>query len=298
MNLVQEIKDKFANLQKSKAYKLQGYDAWVFMFEDGTYGTAVPYDGSKVNEQFANVKFYSTNAVFGEDEQNFLILASTLLHLRNEFALFCADFADPGENHQNRREIQEEPLEWWKKWRELLGNAVKHKQVHSILGEMYVVQYLLKQQKNVKWKPTDYATYDVESGNQAFEVKSTTSKYQDTLTISSQFQLRDPDFLVMCRFEKSNTGASLEDMVAELAALGLDRSFLNVELDAVGFPEGSEARGEKYKLLDMRQYPVDEDFPGKELSDFLQNLNDPNVGKVSYDIDLKGCSYENLLKDS
>ncbi len=295
MNLEDEIKDKFTNLQKGSALLLHNYDAWVFMFQDGTYGVAIPYNGDIVNERFANVKYYSSKVSFGQGEANYLIIASTLIQLRNEFASICTNFLNLGPENVYRKQIQQNPFSWWQKWLKLLGNAVKIKQPHSIIGEMLIVSFLLKQNKRVKWKPTDYSTYDIQCEGESYEVKSTTSKYQETLSISSQFQLRDPDWLVLCRFEKMENGISINDMINKLELSGIERSFLNMELEAIGFPEGALSRKEKYKLLETRKYEVNDSFPGKELSEFLKNYSDPSVGKVSYDIDLKNTPYENII---
>jgi hypothetical protein len=295
MNLEAVIKDKFTYLQKGRAFRLQEFDAWVFMFNDGTYGTAIPYKGEKVNEHFANVKYYSSDVEFAGVNQSYLILASTIIQLRNEFAIICANFLDLGLNKEFRKDIQQYPFSWWKKWRELLGNAVRVRETYSIIGEMITVKYLLQQGKNLNWKPSDYSTHDITSEGKLYEVKSTTSKYKEILTISSQFQLRDPDFLVFCRFEKTKKGHSINYMVDELELLGMDRSFLNLELEAIGYPEGALARSEKYKPLDIRKYTINEEFPGKELNDFLKNYSDPSVGRITYDIDLKGVKYQNIV---
>ncbi|SER70653.1 PD-(D/E)XK motif protein [Salisediminibacterium halotolerans] len=298
MYLENEIKEKFANLQKGSAFELNNADAWIFMFRDGTYGAAIPYSGSDVNESYANVKFYSAHVAFGSEEQQCLVLSSSLFHLRNEFALICTNFIDPGVDQSNRQTVLADPIDWWRKWQELLGNAVKEKQIHGLLGEMIAVKYLKEHHSEVKWKPTDYSTHDIEAGEQAYEVKSTTSKYDEIISVSSQYQLRDPDYLLFCRFEKGAGGRSIDDVLKELHSMGIDQSVINKEIEALGFPAGSQARKEKFILLEMRLYEVNDDFPGRHLNEFLTNMNDPSIAKVTYDIDLKRVPFENVTEEA
>jgi len=304
LTILDEIKDSFANLQKGQSRYLSSCDARTFMFEDGTFGVGIEFERDlKVSENFANVKFYSLELEFDKDTSKFLVLTSSLIGLRNEFATVCADFVDLGENNANRESILEDPFIWWMRWRELLGNAVKSPKVHSILGEMYSVKYLLLQGKEVKWTPTDFSTHDIETSSKAFEVKSTTSKYEQVISVNSQFQMAtqsDEELdLFICRFEKSNLGISINQLIEELSQLGLDKDRLNREINAVGFEEGSLSRNETYKLLEMRRYHVDEDFPGKELMKYIRSMDDPSVKSIQFEVDLTNtpyvkCDLENL----
>ncbi|SDW06030.1 Putative PD-(D/E)XK family member [Marinococcus luteus] len=294
MDLRQEIERSFANLQKGRASFIEEYNCVVFIFENELYGVAIPYFGKKINESFANVQFYSNQINFGDEEKKYLILASNKYHLRNEFSLICANFADQGSNNTKRSTLLKDPLDWWERWKELLGNTVRNKKTYSIIAEMLVVKYLHLKGEKVKWKPSDYATHDVETEKETYEIKSTSVKYKEEVTINSQFQLKDLDNLILCRYEKSNSGQSVEDLVEDLTNLGWDRTFLNKELNEVGITEGSSSRNHKYKTLEIRKYIVDDKFPGKELLNFLQSFNDPSIGKVSFDINLKGKEYKKI----
>ncbi|KGP91317.1 hypothetical protein N780_08565 [Pontibacillus chungwhensis BH030062] len=301
MNILDEIKDAFASLQKGQSRYIEECDARTFMFMDGSYGVGIRFEKEqKVAEDFANVKFYTTELELGDEQQKFLLLTSSLIGLRNEFASVCADFIDLGLQDVNRQMILEDPFTWWMSWRELLGNAVKNPLVHSILGEMFSVKHLAQEGTHVKWKPTDFSTHDLESDTVAYEVKSTTSKYQQIISVNSQFQItsaRDDMHLILCRFEKSPLGVSVDMLIEDLITIGYDRGELDREVEAVGFAEGSLARSEKYKLLEMRKYPVDDKFPGQEVMEFIKSLDDPSVKSLTFEVDLTNTDYEKVNVD-
>lgn len=296
MSILDEIKQSFANLQKNQSIYLSSSNARTVMFEDVTYGIGIPYSSDKkVNEKFANVKLYSYQIVLEDsgETHNYLFLTSSLKETRNEFALVCADFADLG----NRQSILENPLSWWKRWRELMGNAVKNPKVHSILGEMLALKYLLKNGHKAKWNPLDFLTHDIETQDDAYEIKSTTSKYETIISVNSQFQLSTATgkvSLIVCRFEKSRLGYSINSIIEELSLCGLDKFHLNNMMDEMGYPEGSSSRDEKYQLLEMRKYTVNHDFPGEDLREYIKEMNDPYIRSVTYDVDLSGVEYEKL----
>jgi hypothetical protein len=300
MEILEEIKQSFANLQRNQSIFLANCNARAVMFDDETYGLGIPYSSNeKVNEKFANVKLYSHQIVIegSKEGDNYLLLTSSLKEMRNEFALICADFADLGRENENRNNILEDPFSWWKRWRKLMGNAVKNPMVHSILGEMLALKYLLAHTKGVKWNPLDFSTHDIETNDRAFEVKSTTSKYEDIISVNSQFQLTIASgkvSLVLCKLERSNLGYSINSLIDSLSSYGLDRQYLNNMMDEMGYPEGSSSREERYQLLEMRKYDVDNNFPGEGLREYIREMNVPSVRSVTYDIDLNGVNFEKL----
>lgn len=293
MQLLEKLQTIFANLRTDKAVYLDENTAWVFMFKDGSYGVGIPYEGSPVNESFSNVKYYNGVFTFDGERKDCLVLVSTLTHLRNEFALICSHFVDNDE----RQGILSDPFHWWENWQELIGNAVKSKKPYSLIAEMAAVKYLLKQGEAVRWKPSDFSTNDIQTTDKAYEVKSTTSKYSDTFTVNSQFQMRDPDFIMFIKTEKSQKGISIESLMHDLTKLGMGKSTLEIEMEAMGFPKGARSRTDLYTILEARIYHVDDRFPGKELNEFLKNYNDPNVGKITYEVSLKSIEYD-LLSES
>ena len=48
------------------------------------------------------------------------IFNSSNFTLRNEFAVICKHFVDPGENGELRKKLIESPFDWWESWKSLL----------------------------------------------------------------------------------------------------------------------------------------------------------------------------------
>ncbi len=44
-----------------------------------------------------------------------------------------------------------EPLDWWKKWRELMGNAISNKEAYSVIAEMMVLDDLYVNDNTIEW---------------------------------------------------------------------------------------------------------------------------------------------------
>jgi hypothetical protein len=286
MSLLHNIQNTFANIQADRAQFFEGRNTCLFLLSDGSYGAALKYDGEVVNESYANIHLHTSYLPFADMEGKWLILSSTVYSLRNEFALICADFI------QSTPETTDDPFLWWSKWKDLMGNAVVNKPPYSLLGEMKVVENLLRNGEKVTWEPSEYSTTDVKAGECSYEVKSSTIRFNQRITINSQYQFEQPDYLIFCRFEKTNRGESINSMVDKLEELGMDRDTVNLELSRIGFQEGSSTRNIKYELIENRKYDMHQDLPGKELQEFIQSYNDPNVIKISFDVDLTGISYE------
>ena len=47
------------------------------------------------------------------------------------------------------------PVEWWKNWRQLIGNAITEKKSYAVLGELLMYEYLLQKGVNVEWGGPD-----------------------------------------------------------------------------------------------------------------------------------------------
>ncbi|UTR10190.1 PD-(D/E)XK motif protein [Evansella sp. LMS18] len=299
LDLLIRTKEFFATLERGKARAIftndDGYEAWAIKFMDGTYGVGIPYSANTIiNERFANVRLYSDTVYINKEQRKFLLLTSSIESLRNEFAAIASQFIETGEEHKNRKDIINDPFDWWDKWRNLLGNAVREKKVYSLLGEMKALEMLLKNGENVDWTPTDFATHDIETNSKAYEIKSTTSRYDQKITISSQFQGQSEKELsiIFCRFEKSNLGFSIDDMVSRLSDLGMDKTLLNIEIDKMGYETGSKSRIEKYKLHEMRDYTVDASFPVIALNSYVAEHYSNNIMKLTYEIDLTGLPFK------
>lgn len=298
MNLVDEIKNKFASLHNNAAMRINStgdHAAWVIRY-DRFYGVGIPFDSeTTVAERFANVKLKKISKIMDGKDTELLVLISSLEESRNEFASICAQFVDPGEDGKARNLITDNPSLWWKKWKALLGNSVKDKKPYSLIAEMLAYEKLIDAGENVSWKGPESGSNDIESQGNNYEVKSTLSKYDNLVTISSQFQLNKTSnnlFLLIYKMEESDTGESINS-VSERLKLKLENSDqIEEKLEMLGFEEGMTSRNIKYSVLESRKYIVDENFPKITNESFISGKMPESIVKLSYTIDLNGLKFE------
>ncbi|WP_234703380.1 PD-(D/E)XK motif protein [Metabacillus indicus] len=298
--MLTEIRHLIAETKQNYALPVETakneFPAWVIRSREW-YGIGVPLEKFiEVSESFANVKLWSNYITIENKEVPVLLLTSDVESLRYEFAAVCAQFVDPGEDGRERRRLISEPASWWNNWKTLLGNAVHEKTPYSVLGELKTLEKLLDEGCTPVWAAKNRSTQDIEAGGCSYEVKATLNRYDNTVKINSQFQLQTnnkPLYLVFCRFEPSDNGISVSDMVNMLVSKGADENILNEGLSTMGFEPGSSARNEKYKLLEIRKYHAGKGFPRIDASSFKEGKLPHEITKITYEIDLTGLEYSN-----
>lgn len=305
MDLLQEIRNYFAASTPLSAYKIKSlpapYDAWVVQINK-EYGVTVPLpDGDIiVSERFSNARLWSTSDVnIGGRYGNWLLLTCQDPYYRNEFATLCAQFVDPGENGKDRKALITSPQTWWNKWSYLLGNSISNNTSYSVLGELITVRKLIHSGEKAEWTGGAGGVNDVLTENSRYEVKSTAMRYEETVTISGQFQLEDdankPLYLIFCRFEPNSLGESIDDVVSDLINLGIQRSKIEEDLEHLGLELGSSARKEKYRLIEMRKYKVDYGFPMITKDSFKDGKYPEAVKQFTYRLSLAGIPFEDFM---
>jgi hypothetical protein len=296
MAILEEIREYFASTQngardmKSLSPK---YLAMVIRSNEG-YGVAVIFDDERdISEKFANSKLYTQTLAIGGEEKKYLILSCALDSLRYEFATVCAQFVEPGIEGVDRKNLLEDPLAWWKQWRELLGNAISQRKPYSIIAEMIVLDELYIHDNTIEWSAVNAGSHDIEGNQESYEVKSTIKRYGATITIAGQHQLQSLKRLQLyfCRLEKSKTGVSINDMKIKLVSDGYDKEKMEQQLYHLGYEYGSSVREEKYKVLEKRKYEVDDKFPKITKSSFKNDHIPESVIQITYTIDLDGLEY-------
>lgn len=260
------------------------------------YGVAIPYDDdAPLSESFANCQIRASKFnIAGTSVDRFLILTCTERDLRYEFATVCAEFLEPGEDGEKRKELLKNPLLWWEKWRELLGNTITDREAYSVIAEMMALDSLLASGKQATWEAVHGGSHDIEAEDFSVEVKSTLRKYETTVTISSQHQLLSDEkqlFLYFCRLESSVHGVSINDMVDLLIKDGYDKSTLEKQLEHLGFEKGTSSRTKRYKCLEKRKYTVDKAFPHITKESFAGGEMPKNITKIEYTVNLDGIDY-------
>ena len=275
MGILEEIREYFASTQNgAREIKTlpKEYSAMVIRDNEG-YGVAIEFDDIRdISEKFANSRLFSRTLAIGGIEKKYLILSCMLDSLRYEFATVCAQFVEPGIDGMDRKNLMSEPLEWWKKWRELMGNTISNKEAYSVIAEMMVLDDLYTQDNTVEWTAVNSGSHDIEGNESSYEVKSTVKRYGATITISGQHQLQSLKRLQLyfCRLEQSRTGISINDMKDRLVADGYDKDKIEslglLKMDLLGLRTLTvigdaikfiyETTGDK---LDIDKIPLDDE---------------------------------------
>lgn len=303
MDLIERIKRNFNKGYFNKAMSVDGlpenFPAWTLK-QTGWVGVAVPLDSDiSFSETFSSVRIRTEpEAIINGVKYNLLLLTCSEMEYRNEFATICSQFVDPGADGSKRKQLIQSPETWWNHWKCLMGNVSTTQEAYPILGELVVAEYLLKQGLNIKWSGIEHATHDIETDNSSYEIKSTIARYGYEVTISSLYQLRragETLDLILCRFERSMLGRSLDEVVDSVVSLGFSKNDVEQALKKENLEPGRPARNLKYKLLEMKKYSVDDTFPTVTESSFKNNRIPDGVIKFTYTIDLSGLPSENLL---
>jgi len=310
MELVDQIRRNFARSTNGRALKLDGFEeensSWTIKINN-SYAVGIEIDRDiKINERFTNVSYFTDWFEIGSKRKYLLLLASSDESLRHEFAGICAVFLELGTNNKKRETILKHPIDWWKSWKELLGNKSVEKTVHGVLGELITLFYLknspgLSSSIQVEnWTGPSGASVDIRSEIKNYEVKSSLIKYNNIVTISGQFQI-DPSSnlsLMFVRFEDTNSEnasdedvVSLDIMIQKLTDIGMREDKLNSAVSRMGFKENSLDRKKQFKLLELREYPVDDSFPFINVNTLNNVRNMEHILQVTYKIDLTGLHY-------
>lgn len=297
--LIREIKTHFAagmdGLRKVTTLPDE-YTAYTYR-NSGVFGLAIEYDDEKLINEAANEVVYSTQTLLKESgEKKFLLLTCLDEEYRNQFAELSYSFIVPGDNGENRKSILADPISWWNKWTELLGDRKSKKGSYDVLAELIALDYLYQQDKSTRWSASEAGTHDIESDSLSFEVKSTTKKSESHITISSRFQLESANKLELFffRLECSLSGFSINDVVDSLEKHGYDRNLIESQLEEKGFVRGRSSRNIKYTILEVRRFDVDDKFPKIVESSFKNDVFPKNIIKILYTIDLEGIDYTSM----
>lgn len=303
--MLDDIKDYFARLAISSnaAFPLKDEesDEKVFIYKlDKVYGVAIEYKGDPFYQRFSSVVLQDARFFFDGSEDNYLTLTTEKQDMLFDFAYICSDFLDLGKNNIRRKNLIQNPSIWCSELANLLGDSVKSITPFAVLGELIVYYYFLKQGKDVKWNGPDSNSHDLEYLKNNIEVKSSTLKSETKVKIASQFQLESKDtlYLYFCRFEKTDiNGISINDLVDKITALiGSDKD-LEVKLFKLGYKCGIPYRKEKYKVLEISSFLVNDSFPRIVQRSFKEDKIPDCVQHISYELDLSSITHQAVNMD-
>lgn len=304
--LIQEIKsnwktDILGYAQIISSLKDTEYPAWTVKLVDG-YGVAIPYAGEDMNESFSNARIFSTDNIMTSAGvmQRSLVLTTASIGIERPFATLCSELIDPGIDGAARNAILADPVAWWKKWKELLGNRNIDARIYDVLGELCVLYQLLLSGEEASWNGPNGASYDIETDNRFVEVKSTLSRSKREITVSNQFQLDPPDKplnLILCAFEPTvQSGVSINRMIAKFEEIGYNIGLINQKLSELGFEEGMSSRNKTFILHEMLKYTIGSDFPRIAPESFVGGVLPIGITKITYTVDLSGMPSEPMVQ--
>ncbi|WP_027438320.1 PD-(D/E)XK motif protein [Lachnospira multipara] len=295
MNLLDDIRECLATVPRNKSRIIKSlptqYSA-IALRDDDKYGVAIEINKEKnVSEKFSSCEL-NTQTIY--DNKKYLVLSCKVESLRYEFASVCAEFLEPGKDGSHRKEILDDPFQWWTNWCKLMGNTFSRMEAYSVIAEMLVLEKLFKEDKDIEWTAVNAGSHDIESNQSSFEVKSTIKRYEASITISSQHQLKSEKalYLYFCRLEKSKEGLSINDVKDMLINDGYDEDKIEYQLSYLGYNNGASIREEKYKILEKRRYIVDDKFPRIVDASFKDDHIPDSVIKLTYTVDLDGLQYD------
>lgn len=296
--LLDEINQHFMSSQLG-ARVVESIDEKLFTItlkEQNFYGIGILNENDiEINDEFSNVRLQSQKINYEGTVYNLLVLSSSLHEHRQAFSAICLDFAKPGENNENRSNVVDDPVSWWRKWRELLGNISVEKRPYAVIAEMWLFKKELENQHpNVEWVGSKGKSHDIEGELYHIEVKSSVSQFNNEITISNQFQLdgEKPLYIAFVKLEESEEGMSINGLVKELVHLGVRIEEIEESLYRLRLPLGNTARQKKFKIIEARKYLVDEEFPIINANSFKDNKIPKHVKKISYTVDVSPFDYE------
>ena len=289
--LLEEIKYAFSNIDEGKAWPVEtvpgATKGWLIREKSGRMIAALPteYRGA-FDEKFSGVHMRTSSRLIDGKDQRLIIIECDRYENREPFSRICEDFLSV----ENGPYIAGNPKDWWRQWKDLMGNASTIKSPYAVIGELLLVLKLKQQGLELEWAGPVGGSHDIEMEKLSFEVKSTTERVDEIVTISNQYQLsagKDKElYLALCRFEPNRGNLSINSLKGELTEAGFDGDLMEERLRKLGYPEGRTSREEKYDLLGADVYAVDGDFPRIVPQSFKSGAFPPGVVKLIYDISL------------
>lgn len=310
MELAEQIRKKFANLSVDNASLLNGFESkdssWTIRFKN-SYAVGIEIDSHiKINESFANVSYYTEEFTIENEKKYLLLLSSTDESLRNEFAGICALFLELGSEGSNREQLKKEPIKWWFNWKNLIGNRSVDTTIHGVLGELIVLYYLKRHTHNDisidNWTGPAGKSVDIRTKEYNYEVKTSLIKYNNIVTISGQFQLETYNKMSLIFVKLEELGVvteginiiNIDSMIEKLSDLGMDAQKLSLNVSGLGFKENSEDRKKNFRILEIKDYPVNDNFPLITLDSLSDVSNKDLILQLNYKINLSSLDCKDL----
>lgn len=293
--VLNEIRSAFSNISDGErgmwSLDTMGSVESYFLCLDGEYGVAVHLDNlPPVDESFSDVRFAVRDFVMikTREAKSFLALTSPMpqSQYRDKFVLLCYDFLMWTFSGVN---VTVDPFVWWEDWKKMVGNADRDKRTYPVIAEMITLDMMQSDGLNPIWEGPKAGIVDIRSKSYDCEVKSSLSRYNDEIKISSSLQLRRTDRDLHLRyicFEQSESGLSVDDVVDRLISHGMDSSEIENNLERLGLHRGNHSRTIRYAPIRIWDIVVDERFPYIDESSFVTGHLPHGVRKFEYTLSL------------
>ncbi len=270
----------------------QGDDVTYLCRDFDGYAVAIPYDDDKVlNESFVGITL-STNTL-NIEEKSFKVLYLYMVETGDlkKFAYIASEFIDL----ENRDNLLHNPYSWIDAWNEMFGNSKKKYMISDVVAELAAFKEVYKLNKTAKWVGPKDGTHDIVYEGGVVEVKSTTNKKNNYVSINSQFQINpdENERLFFVRLEPKPYAESIDSLVESLVQMGYSKGELEDNLSHMGYRAGNRTRKQTYDVLSIYSYKVDEDhFPVLALDDLNSLSSAKNIIGFKFTLDLSAVPYE------
>lgn len=313
-SIYEEILKYLRGLEENVSYELESlfFDSKrsFIIHASGKVGIGIECKMDKpFHEKFSSIELqYIQRLNLGKDEISVLFLFTNRALIRKnietpllkEFAFFCTRFVYLGEKGTNRKYVIENTLEWWKSVCLLVGNSQKSMTTYAVIGELVTYLYLKKIKTSEKyfWTGSDRKRIDFTGEIHSYEVKSSIVREDTSITIHGIFQADNKDlkesYIVFCRFEPSfsDKSSSINSLVCKLDSEGVDCVEIEKHLDKMGFFKGASIRDQRFSLLEMRLYKIDEHFPKLTSDSFVNGKIPSGILDINYTVSLNNLKYE------
>lgn len=297
-NVEDEIRSVFALIDTEDGYyplvNLPNEYPGYVVKRDNLIGVGIP-----ISEEYKEFTYFFENIsiVVSEKRKNnekifFLELLTSYSEYLDNFSLICTNFVIPGEDGNLRNKIIDNPQKWVDEWKKLLGNKLSNDNCAAKLGELIVLKKIYSNDHSAKM--TDMGSHDIETLSCNYEVKTTTMRYGTQIEIHNRFQLSslngNPLYLYFVRLEDSISGVSINSILNDLSTMGYDISAIKKSISKMN----SETKNKCYKVDEIREYYVNDDFPKITDNSFVNGSLPDHITAIKYTIDLEGLDYKQI----
>lgn len=294
-NLINEIK-KLAMMKNGSVLPIrQGNDIVYLNKSIDGYAIAIPFNDERTfNETFVGISLLTNTLNYDNKSFKVLYLFMTSLGDLDKFAYIGAEFIDV----KNREGLLLDPYQWVDAWKEMFGDSKKKYIITDVLAELIALREVFSNDKTAKWEGPNDGTHDIVLKDKVVEVKSTTNKTNNYVSINSRFQLNPAlnEELYFIKLETKPYALSIDSIVDELVSMGYPATELEDSLKKMGYEQGSRNRKRTYNLLSMTSYKVNEEnFPIVSLESINNLTKSKNIVGFKLTVDLSTIPGKTLV---